>query len=186
MRAVLLGDQDAASALRVALTTREDLAEDVGEWLRLRGVSLSPVVTHIIRQVFCLAHRHSRIHDVLHRIGEAESSVRARFRKKGLPPPHRWLQAARALHAALEVQASPGEPLLRIAVEGGHCDAAALSKLIHAVFGIRPSALRGTLGWEWLLDRWTVREGMAPRPGWECTERRKSPEPYIGGAAPRG
>jgi AraC-like DNA-binding protein len=161
VRALLLEGQPIAEALRPALTSREELGDDAGDWLHLRGLAPSPALGHIVRQVFLLAPRFSRIHPLLECIGEAESSVRARFRKKRLPPPHRWLQAARALYAAVEIQGRPGEPLLRIAGAGGFGDAAALSKQVHAAFGIRPSALRGTLGWEWLLDRWTQRAGLA-------------------------
>ncbi len=160
VRALLLEGQPIAEALRPVLTSREELGEDAGDWLHLRGLAPSSALGHIVRQVFLLAPRFSRIHPLLECIGEAESSVRARFRKKRLPPPHRWLQAARALYAAVEIQGRPGEPLLRIAGTGGFGDAAALSKQVHAAFGIRPSVLRGTLGWEWLLDRWTEREGM--------------------------
>ncbi|HEU0079503.1 MAG TPA: helix-turn-helix domain-containing protein [Longimicrobiaceae bacterium] len=165
VRALLLDGHSIAEVLRPVLTSREGLAEDAVDWLHLRGLAVSPALAHIVRHVFALAPQHSRIHPLLDCLGEAESSVRARFRKKGLPPPHCWLQAARALYAAVEIQGRPGEPLLRIADTGGYGDAAALSKQVYGAFGIRPSALRGTLGWEWLLDQWAAREGLVAASG---------------------
>ena len=52
------------------------------------------------------------------------------------------------------VQAEPDTCLLRIAHEFGYADHSALSQLVYRSFRVRPGAVRGTLGWEWLMYRW--------------------------------
>jgi AraC-like DNA-binding protein len=53
-------------------------------------------------------------------------------------------------------------PLLTVAVEGGYSDHSSLSRQSLRLFGVRPGAIRPTLGWEWLLDRWLRRASREP------------------------
>lgn len=154
VRAIVCAGQPVEHGLRRSLTQTPGLAEDVVEWLGLCGVRLSPLVAHLVEQLFRYAPLHQDLTGLLERIGVAETSARFRMQKKRLPPPSRWFQAARALHAALRIQAEPDTPLLRIAHQLGYSDHSALSQLVHRAFRVRPSAIRGTLGWEWLLARW--------------------------------
>ena len=64
---------------------------------------------------------------------------------------------AEALRAALRLQAHAGASLMVLAVECGYSDHSSLSRQCLRLFGVRPGAIRGTLGWEWLLDRWLRR-----------------------------
>lgn len=154
VRAVLTPGEPIAGTLRRILTDPEEIPASVVEWLTLRGVSSSPVLGHLIQQIFTHGGRHAEVADLLRTIGEPETSARARFRKKGLPSPRRWLQAVRALRIAMRIQAEPQLPLLRMAFELGYGDHSALSQAVMRSFRFRPGELRGTLGWEWLLDRW--------------------------------
>jgi AraC-like DNA-binding protein len=154
VRAVLLRGAASPSLLRRHLAQPPALADDVVEWLQLRGIRMSPALAYLVWQIFARAPHHSELATLCREIGVVESSARFRFHKKSLPPPSRWLQMARALYAALRIQAEPDKPLLRLALELGYSDHSALSHQIHRTFRLRASAIRQLLGWEWLLDRW--------------------------------
>jgi hypothetical protein len=149
-------------SLRRSLTAGRGLAEDVVEWLNLCGLRLSPLVSSLVLQIVSLAPRHDNLTGLLCEVGVPETSARFRMNKKRLPPPSRWYQAARALHASLRIQAEPDTCLLRLAHGLGYADHSALSQLVHRAFGVRPGAVRGTLGWEWLMERWARRHRLLP------------------------
>jgi AraC-like DNA-binding protein len=164
VRAVLGEDEPAYATLRPALASPVCLARDVVEWLRLRRTALNPELEHVIHGIFEYALHTREVSETCRIIGEPESSARARFRKKGLPPPSAWHQAARSLYAALRMQENPACSVEAVAYEQGYGSHASLSRQLYRVFGLRPSALRGTLGWEWLLIRWQARQAAAPCP----------------------
>ena len=154
VRAVLLEHEPLSDGLRRALTCRDNLADDVIDWLALRRLRITPVIGSLLREIFFHAPTVRDLSTLLSQVGMAESSARFRLHKRLLPTPSRWFQAARALHTALRIQAEPRTPLLRIAHELGYADHSALSQLVYRAFRVRPGAIRGTLGWEWLMHRW--------------------------------
>jgi AraC-like DNA-binding protein len=155
---VLLESEPMPAALRCILTHPVDLAEEVREWLHLRGVPLTLHLSHLVGRIFDLAPRHSTLFELLDAIHESPGAVRGRFRKKRLPSPGSWFQIARVLHAALRIQARPEEALESIAAESGYHDYSALARQTSRRFGLSPTEIRGTVGWEWLFDRWLRRE----------------------------
>lgn len=154
VRSIASERETVRSALRRTLTERAGLAGEVVDWLGRYGVRLSPLVATLVSQIVGLAPRCENLGTLLAAVGVPETSARFRMSKKRLPPPSRWFQAARALHAALAIQAEPEVSLLRIAHRLGYADHSALSQLVHRSFRVRPGAIRGTLGWEWLMARW--------------------------------
>lgn len=154
IRAVVLEGQPIRETLRRSLTDTAWLADDVVEWLALRGARLSPAVRHLIGRIFSDAPQHQDVTSLLRENGTPESTARFQLHKRLLPPPGRWFQAARALHAALRIQAEPDTSLLSLALSAGYSDHSSLCHQLQRVFRLRSSALRTTLGWEWLLDRW--------------------------------
>lgn len=165
VRGVLVGDCDVAETLRPVLADPTDLGSDVEEWLRLRGMALPPALSLCIGEVFRGAARGEPPARTAERLGLAARRTRARFRRAGLPSPGQWMQAARALAAALHVQREPQQSLLSIAVHHGYGDHSSLSQQVARLFRVRPGAIRGTLGWEWLLDAWLIRQPAAhPQP----------------------
>lgn len=162
VRAVVAGSAPLGESLRRPLTSTDGLGADVVEWLGLFGVRMTPTIAHLVAQIFTDAPRYTEVGSLLRAIGAAESSTRFRFRKKGLPAPSRWLQAARALHAALLIQTEPSRSILAHACTLGYADHSALCHQMKRVFGTTPAAVRDTLGWEWLLERW-VRKELLPR-----------------------
>lgn len=154
LRAVLVEGEPPRQTLAPILCDHAAVCENVVEWLSLRRLSLSPTLAFLVHQLFLLAPRHRTVALLLRELGESETSTRFRFRKKRLPSPQRWHQAARALHAAMQIQASPDDCLLPLALRLGYGSDTALARQMRQVFGLRPAAVRGTLGWEWLMDRW--------------------------------
>lgn len=164
-RATVWAGQSMQSAVRASLTRTAGLGADVVEWAQMRGVGFSAGTAMLVERIVTLAPRFPELTGLLKEVGVAETSARFRMQKKRLPPPSRWFQAARALHAALEMQSRSEVPLLKLAHELGYSDHSALSQLVYRAFGVRPSGIRGTLGWEWLLDRWIVMHNV---PRWKC------------------
>jgi AraC-like DNA-binding protein len=164
IRAVVAGNAPLGESLRRPLTDTHTLGPDVVEWLSLFGLRLTPTLSHLISQIFTDAPRFTEVGMLLKSIGAAESSTRFRFRKKGLPAPSRWLQAARALHAALRIQLQPEKSILAHACALGYADHSALCHQMKRIFRTTPAMVRETLGWEWLLERW-VRAEILDRRG---------------------
>ncbi|HEX6039377.1 MAG TPA: hypothetical protein VFZ20_15100, partial [Longimicrobium sp.] len=154
VRAVVAVHEPLADTLRPILTHPDDLGDDVLEWLALRGRPLAPAPAAIVRRVMGRADRREPLRELLEAMGESERTARHRMRVDGLPPPSAWHQVARALHAALRIQAQPDAALAPLALALGYADRSGLSWQLTRTFGVTPVAVRGTLGWEWLLDRW--------------------------------
>jgi AraC-like DNA-binding protein len=157
VRAVLFDGEPPRARLQRALTDPVGLAEELEEWLLLCRPSLSPAVAQLVRDIVRLAPAHQDVGELLARVGRAERTVRTWFRQAGIPGPGKWLALAHAIYAALRLQRDQREPLLTVAVESGYSDHSSLSRQSLRLFGVRPGAIRDTLGWEWLLDRWLRR-----------------------------
>ena len=157
VRAVVFDGDPLPEALRRQMTDPTDLGEEMVEWLRTRGVRLTPEVAEILREIFGRAAGCADLGDLLGRIGRSPRTARRHFQRLGLPAPGLWLNVARALRAALRLQREQQTPLLTIATELGYTDQPALSRRMVQLFGLRPSEIRRRLGWEWLVDRWLCR-----------------------------
>jgi AraC-like DNA-binding protein len=167
VRAVLIEGELPRTRLRQVLTDASTLPEEVEQWLPLRLPNLVPEVGRMIATIVRLAPGYSEVSVLLGTLGHAERTVRTWFRRAEVPGPGKWLAAAHAVRAALRLQGE-GSPLLTVAVECGYSDHSSLSRQSLRLFGVRPGAIRRTLGWEWLMDRWLGRavrraEGQAVR-----------------------
>lgn len=160
VRAVLLEEEAPLPRLRQALTDSTNLAEEVERWLPVRLPGLPAAVGNLAAVIVREAPRGWDVGKLLAERGLAERTVRTWFQRAGVPGPGKWLAAAHAVRAALRLQAHAGASLLALAVECGYSDHSSLSRQCLRLFGVRPGAIRGTLGWEWLLDRW-LRRAMA-------------------------
>jgi AraC-like DNA-binding protein len=163
VRAVLSADDPIAETLRRELTRPEDLAGDVAEWLGLVNPSLSPILLHLVRQIFTYPPEEAELSAILKRSFGSEAGARARFRKRRLPSPCQWLHVARAIHAALHIQASPEKRLCKVALDLGYTEQSAFNHLVRRSFGLTPKQIRGTLGWEWMLYRWLSTAGRTEK-----------------------
>jgi AraC-like DNA-binding protein len=156
VRAVLAETEPPRARLRAALTDPGDMAEEIERWLPARLPGLVPGVARMIVTIVRLSPSFSEVSALLGSVGHAERTARTWFHRAGVPGPGKWLAAAHAVRAALRLQ-SEGAPLLTVAVECGYSDHSSLSRQSLRLFGVRPGAIRRTLGWEWLMDRWLRR-----------------------------
>ena len=157
VRAVLLEGEPPLPRLRHVLTDVSLLPEQVAHWLPVRLPGLAPEVGQMIVMIVQLSGGFAEVSALLGTLGHAERTVRTWFRRAGVPGPGKWLAVSHAVRAALRLQAEESSPLLTIAVECGYSDHSSLSRQSLRLFGVRPGAIRHTLGWEWLLDRWLRR-----------------------------
>ena len=140
--------------LRDSLTDSSMLAQGVVDWLQLRSIRLNPNQADLVETIFAAAPRHEDLSTLLDRHRIPQSSARFRLKKRGLPSPARWFQLARALHAALRLQARPDLSVATVARQLGFADHSALAHLLRRSLHGTAHEIRGTLGWEWLLERW--------------------------------
>ncbi|MEX2375582.1 MAG: helix-turn-helix domain-containing protein [Dehalococcoidia bacterium] len=140
--------------LREVLTDPAMLSRDVVDWLQLRHIRLNPNQTDLLESIFTAAPHYPDLTTLLDHYRIPQSSARFRLRKRGLPSPNRWFQLARAIHAALRLQAKPERSVAAVAHQLGFADHSALAHLLRRSLHVTANQVRGTLGWEWLLDRW--------------------------------
>ena len=157
IRAVVYEGERLATRLRALLTRPIDLADELTEWLPLRMPGISPAIVALVGDIVQRAPQFAEVGALLASVGRAERTIRTWFRRAGVPGPGKWLAVAHALRAARRLQSEDHPPLLALAVECGYSDHSSLSRQSLRLFGIRPGAIRRTLGWEWLVDRWLGR-----------------------------
>jgi helix-turn-helix protein len=159
--AVLCEGDPTSVRLRHALTQPTDLSADLTEWLPLRLSGIAPAMVELVGDIVSRSTQFAEVGPLLASVDRAERTVRTWFRRAGIPGPGKWLALAHALRAARRLQSEDHAPLLALAVECGYSDHSSLSRQSLRLFGLRPGAIRRTLGWEWLVDRWLGRAKRA-------------------------
>jgi AraC-like DNA-binding protein len=163
VRAIVARGEALEDVLRPLLTRPDNLAVDLIEWLEFRGRMVSPSIVGLVRDIVELAPRYAQLNDLLSALGQPERTVRSRFQCAGWPGPAGWHRCARALHGALRVQSATDVRVLELALDMGYSDHSGLTRQLTRAFGITPAGIRGTLGWEWLAERWLADVGAFPR-----------------------
>lgn len=161
VRAVVGTDEPLEPALRALLPHPTALGDDVVEWMAVRGHPLSPSAAALVRHLADTSAASAQLTDALARAGQSERTARHCMRVRALPPPSAWHQAFRALYAVMCIQAEPHVRVLDVAAKYGYSDHSGLSRQLARTFGVGVSAVRGTVGWEWLLDRWMGSRGLS-------------------------
>jgi AraC-like DNA-binding protein len=154
VRAMVYDGERPAARLRRAFTRPVDLSGELTEWLPLRLPGIPPAIVALIGDIAQRAAEFAEVGALLESVGRAERTVRTWFRRAGVPGPGKWLALSHALRATRRLQSEDHAPLLALAVECGYSDHSSLSRQSLRLFGLRPGAIRRTLGWEWLVDRW--------------------------------
>lgn len=154
IRAVLCQGNRIYNELHAQMTDPVNLGEQVSEWLSLRIPRLPVQAARYLRHCFDACGKTERGAYPWGIDPEPDPQGVPALRKAGLPPSRTWRRVARALRAALAVQADPRNRLADIAAEVGYSEQASMSNQIYRSFRLRPRVIRGTLGWEWLMDRW--------------------------------
>lgn len=167
--ALIVDGQHPLDALRPMLTDHSMVASMTTEWLGSRMRTLPQDVRVELAERIAAkrpadekadekADEEAREDDCAYGI---VSAWRAKLRRLRIPPPVQWTCLARAIRAAVLIQAAPQRRIADVAFELGFEEQSSLNALISRSFGLRPAELRGTLGVCWLMDRWAVRNGIA-------------------------
>jgi AraC-like DNA-binding protein len=166
------------NALRSELTGNADLGGAVVGWFDDAGILMRRPTRALIAEIVDAPPNASALSQVFALRVRKERTVRNSFRISDLPAPRVFFALARLLHAALAIQRDNQRPLLDIAMEAGYSDAAGLAHQMRRVLGLRPGQVRGTLGWEWLLDHWCRRTGLLPTLG-QPNKSSGAPDAYL-------
>jgi len=151
---------------RVLARPPADLATEVVDYLGWRGVELDQETRRLVRRTLELASELQTIAALSRALYVSRRVLGRRFLERGLPVPSHWLHLGRLLRVAIQLQHTD-DTLFAIAVRHGYPDGFALSNQMERLLGVRPSAVRARLGWEWIIEAWMQREaerGAAWRP----------------------
>lgn len=155
-----------------------DLAAEVVEYIRWRGLGVDRETAQIIRRIVDLSRDLRSISAVSRSMYLSRRALGRRLMTRGLPVPSHWLQLGRLLRVILRLQNS-NESVSSIAVDLGYPDGFAVSNQMARLLGYRPTEVRERLGWEWILETWLKREAESGGLRLTSTE----PDPASTGAA---
>lgn len=139
-----------------------DLAADVVDYLRWRGLRFDRDTSHLVRRILDLSGELRSIASVSRSLYLSRRALGRRLTLEGLPVPSHWLQMGRLLRVAIRLQNSEAT-VSSVAFEHGYPDGFSMSNQMERLMGHRPSEVRRRLGWEWLVEAWLRREAGAGR-----------------------
>jgi len=134
-----------------------DLASEVTDYLRWRGILMDRDTTRLLQRVIELSAELRTITALSRGLYLSRRALGRRFANRGLPVPSHWLQVSRLLRLSSRLQNSDAS-IFSIAYECGYPDGFSVSNQMHRLIGYRPSDVRRFLGWEWVLEAWLRRE----------------------------
>lgn len=153
----LLDLEEIATVLR---RPPDDLAGEVTEYLRWRGLAMDLDTRRTVRRIIELSGELRTVSALARSLYISRRALGRRFLSQGLPVPSHWLQIGRLLRAAIQLQ-NGQDNLFSIACALGYPDGFSLSNQMKRLTGVRPSTARDALGWEWFLEAWLVQERAA-------------------------
>ena len=134
-----------------------DLAGEVTDYLRWRGLGVDRDTVHLLRRILDLSAELKSISAVSRGMYLSRRALGRRLTTRGLPVPSHWLQIGRLLRVAIRLQNSRAT-VSSVAFEHRYPDAFSLSNQMERLVGHRPSEVRRLLGWEWVVEAWLRRE----------------------------
>lgn len=166
-----------------------DLAAEVTDYLAWRGLVVDRDTVHLLRRIIELSAELRSITALARGMYLSRRALGRRLMTRGLPVPSHWLQVARILRFASELQNSEAS-IFSVAYAAGYPDGFSVSNQMQRLIGFRPSQVRERFGWEWIVEAWLRREaeegGLAPACAARITEGEHSPAgPPIPLPAPR-
>ena len=135
----------------------DDLSNAVVDYLGWRGLVLDIELRRMLRRILELSAEITTVSGLARGLYMSRRALGRRCLKEGLPVPSHWLHFGRLLRVALDLQ-RPGRTLMEVAFDHHYPDGFSLSNQMKRLFGIRPSEVADRLGWEWVVERWLVRE----------------------------
>lgn len=152
----------AGRGLESALTTLlaappRALPRAVADQLIHTGLRFDPDARDVIETVFGSAPHVRSIQQLASRMCQSRRTLGRFFSDRGLPVPSHWLQFARVLHVAIQLQNTKAS-ISRVSTRFGYKDGFTMSNSMKRLTGYRPSFVREHLGWEWLVAAWLRQE----------------------------
>lgn len=144
-----------------------DLAADVTDYLRWRGIDVERDTVQLIRRIIDLSSDLRTLSAVCRSLYVSRRALGRRFSRGGLPVPSHWLQIARILRVSIRLQ-NAEITVSSSAFELGYPDGFSFSNQVERLVGVRPSMVRMRLGWEWIFESWLRKEAETGR---LCTTR---------------
>lgn len=133
------------------------LPRAVADYLEEMGVITDPRMRERVETVFSAAPHTGSIERLARQLHQSRRTLGRFFQERGLPVPSHWLQFARVLHVAIQLQ-NTSLNIGRVAVRFGYPDGFTMSHTMKRLTGYRPSFVREHLGWEWIVEAWWQRE----------------------------
>ena len=143
-----------------------DLAADLTDYVRWRGLTSDRDTLHLLRQIFDMSKNVRTVEALARGMYMSRRALGRRLTAVGLPVPSHWLQVSRLLRLTTSIQNSDAS-LFSLACAAGYPDGFSASNQMKRLIGTRPSIVREHLGWEWVFEAWLRSEaesgGLAPR-----------------------
>ncbi len=154
-------DIDVIGALRSVLYAPPvRVGQSMAGYLTGRGLINDDTVRGYVCRIFDNAPQVRSVSRLSSMLCMSRRTLGRHFAAAGLPVPSHWLQFARLLHAVFQLQRK-GRSVFQVACKLGYPDGFTMSNQMKRVLGLRPSEVRGVLGWEWIVERWLRRERCA-------------------------
>lgn len=131
----------------------------VADQLEAAGVIEDEETRERVETIIGVAPHTPSIERLAHRLCQSRRTLGRHFHDRGLPVPSHWLQFARILHVAIQLQ-NTSTNMSRVAGRFGYRDGFTMSNSMKRLTGYRPSFVRDHFGWEWLVEAWLREEGV--------------------------
>lgn len=135
----------------------EKLSADMMDYLTWRGVVVDTETRRLVRRTLELSADLTSVEALARGVYMSRRALGRRFQTSGIPVPSHWLHIGRVMRAAVRLQADD-TPVNAISYDLGYADGFALSNQMHRLTGLRPSDIRGKLGWTWVVEAWLRQE----------------------------
>ena len=132
----------------------------VGDLLEDRGAIGDPETRQQIEVIFAAAPNVRSIQSLAGQLCQSRRTLGRFFQQRNLPVPSHWLQFARVLHTAIQLQ-NTNLSIGRVSVRFGYPDGFTFSNTMKRLTGYRPSFVREHLGWEWIVEAWWKSESAS-------------------------
>lgn len=137
-----------------------DLPAEVTDYLAWRGIHVRQDTRRLIRRIVELSTELRSIAGLARSVYLSRRALGRRFEADGLPVPSHWLQFARLLRVAIQLQTTE-DSVVSVGYRLGYPDGFSLSNQMSRLIGYRPTEVRRCLGWEWIMEAWLRKEADA-------------------------